>query len=58
MTKKTVDVIYSLEQGDGLPDILEVIDTEDTGYSLNRVKYWEKWYRGVHITLGVDFNKD
>ena len=56
MTKVTVDVIYSLE-GDNLPIILEVVDSEDIEYTLERQNYWRKFYEKVHVTAGVNFLK-
>jgi len=52
MKYQTVDVICSLETG--FPIMLEVIDTEDIEYSLERQRYYKQYYEKVHLFVGVD----
>lgn len=53
MTNKTVDVICSLEGG--FPIILEVVDTEDMEFSIERQNFYRRFYEDVHLFCGIDF---
>jgi hypothetical protein len=44
-------------EGD-FPIILEVIDSEDINYTIERQKFYSKTYEEVHLFLGVDFIKN
>lgn len=56
MKNVTVDVIYSMEN-EKLPNILEVIDAEDIGFTMQRREYWMQFYEKVYIVAGIDLLK-
>jgi hypothetical protein len=52
MTHKTVDVIIDIENG--FPRVLEVVDTEDIDFTIERANQYKAFYENVNVFFGID----
>jgi hypothetical protein len=56
VTNKTVDVIIDIENG--FPHVLEVVDTENTDYTIERANQYKAFYENVNIFFGIKLKSE